>query len=244
MKSTRIQTKTRDLVVIIPTYCEKENIGSILPQVLSVIDCDILVVDDGSPDGTAQEVLAMSDRDSRISLLSREGKPRGLGRAYVDGFGFAMESGYSCVIQMDADFSHQPSSLTDLVEGLESADLVIGSRYVAGGGTEGFGRMRRFISQGGSWYARSVLGMPIRDVTGGFKCWRTEALSRLGLTSIESTGFSFQIEMNYRAHKAGLRIKEVPIQFSDREKGTSKMSGRIFLEGLFAVWRMRFSGWK
>jgi dolichol-phosphate mannosyltransferase len=234
-------TDRADTLVVIPTYCESENIETLVPAVLDALPCGVLVVDDDSPDGTAALVEKSFGGDPRVSLLVRRGKPRGLGPAYLEGFQLALKRKVRFVIQMDADFSHDPAALPRLREAAESADLVIGSRYVQGGATGDWGMLRRLISRGGSWYARTVLTLPVRDVTGGFKCWRVGALATLDLGRIASTGFAFQIEMNHRAHQLGLRIVEIPIRFSDRERGKSKMSWKIFIEGLSAVWRIRFS---
>lgn len=228
-----------DTLVVIPTYCEKDNIGGVLAAVLDALPCEVLVVDDDSPDGTAEEVASRSKSEPRIHLLVRRGLPRGLGPAYRDGFRWGLEHGHPFLVQMDADFSHDPGRLPALRAACEGADLVIGSRYVPGGATVNWGLLRKAISRGGSLYARTVLGLPIRDVTGGFKCWRAEALEALEPDTVPSTGFAFQIEMNFRAHRRGLRIQELPIQFPDRVRGTSKMSWRILVEGLLAVWRIR-----
>lgn len=239
MNSATIKPPTCDTLVVVPTYCEKETIVELISAVLRSLACDVLVVDDESPDGTARLVQERFADDRRVSLLSRPGLPRGLGCAYRDGFAQAIGAGYSFIFQMDADFSHDPARLPDFRARAEQADLVIGSRYVAGGDTAGFGRWRRALSRGGSWYARLVLGLPIKDVTGGFKCWRAEALAKLNVAATTSSGFAFQIEMNLRACRSGLRIVELPICFADRRRGFSKMSGKIMLEGLAAVWRLR-----
>ncbi|HOX45255.1 MAG TPA: polyprenol monophosphomannose synthase [Myxococcota bacterium] len=229
----------QDTLVIVPTYCEKENLSALAGEVLAALACELLVVDDDSPDGTGLLADGLAAREPRLHVLHRVGAPRGLGRAYLDGFRWALERGYGFVAQMDADFSHDPAALVELRRACQEADLAIGSRYVPGGSTPGWSLGRRLISRGGSLYARLVLGLPLRDVTGGFKCWRAEALARLGLDSVEARGFAFQIEMNHRAVRAGLRVREVPIRFVDRQRGVSKMSTRIFLEGLAAVWRIR-----
>ncbi len=235
-RSTRSTT-----VVIIPTYCEGDNIARIVPAVLEALDCDVLVVDDESPDGTGQLADELAAADGRVAVLHRTGRPRGLGCAYRDGFALALARGCSFVIQMDADFSHDPAHLPALREAAEDADLVIGSRYVPGGGAPDWTPIRRLVSRGGSLYSRLILGLPVRDVTGGFKCWRSDALRAVDPSTASARGFAFQIEMNHRAVRAGLRVVEVPILFCDRERGKSKMSARIFVEGLFAVWRIRFA---
>ena len=230
----------RDSLVVLPTYCERENIERIVPAVLQAFECDLLVVDDNSPDGTGQLADQLAADDSRVSVLHRRGRDRGLGCAYRDGFAHALQQGYAHVIQMDADFSHDPGMLPELRRACEQADLAIGSRYVPGGSAPDWSWIRRFISQGGSLYARTVLGLSIRDLTGGFKCWRAEALETVEPATAAAAGFAFQIEMNHRAVRRGLRVVEVPIQFADRVRGDSKMSTRILVEGLLAVWRIRF----
>jgi dolichol-phosphate mannosyltransferase len=230
-----------DTLVVIPTYNEAENVAAILSAVLGALPCEVLVVDDDSPDDTAGFALRFSENEPRIHVLSRRGKPRGLGPAYLDGFAFALDAGFSYIVQMDADFSHEPAALPGLRAAAQDADLAIGSRWVPGGQAGGWKLPRRMISRAGSWYARTALGLRIRDVTSGFKCWRAGALRGIDLATIRSVGFAFQIEMNYRAHRFGLRIVEVPIRFSDRTRGVSKMSMKIFLEGLAGVWRIRGS---
>ena len=233
--------KRSDTLVVIPTYNEAENIAAVVPAVLDALPCEVLVVDDDSPDGTGGLAVRLAENQPRVHVLGRKGKPKGLGPSYVDGFGYALDAGFAFVVQMDADFSHEPAALPGLRKAAESADLVIGSRWVPGGQASGWKLPRRMISRGGSWYARTVLGLRVRDVTSGFKCWRVAALENMNLASIRSVGFAFQIEMNYRAHRRGLRIVEVPIRFSDRTRGVSKMSMKIFLEGLAGVWRIRGS---
>lgn len=228
-----------DTLVVMPTYCERENIANIIPVVLDTMDVHILVVDDESPDGTGDLADDMAEKDQRVSVLHRRGAPRGLGCAYKDGFEKALDMGARFIVQMDADFSHDPAELARLRAAAESADLVIGSRYVPGGSTPGWSLPRRIISAGGSLYARTVLGLRVRDLTGGFKCWRAGALRRCDPRKAQSKGFAFQIEMNFRASRAGLRIQEVPIRFVDRTRGESKMSARIFIEGLVTVWKIR-----
>jgi len=233
--------KRPDTLVVIPTYNEAENIAVILPAVLDALPCEVLVVDDDSPDGTGGLAVRLAENEPRVHVLGRKGRPKGLGPSYVDGFLYALDAGFAFVVQMDADFSHEPAALPGLLKAAESADLVIGSRWVKGGQASGWKLPRRMISRGGSWYARTVLGLRVRDVTSGFKCWRAGALEQMNLATIRSVGFAFQIEMDYRAHRSGLRIVEVPIRFSDRTRGVSKMSMKIFLEGLAGVWRIRGS---
>lgn len=226
-------------LVIVPTYNERENITVLLPRILDYPELSVLVVDDGSPDGTGDLVAAHVERDPRVHLLRRASK-QGLGTAYVAGFRYALERGAEYVFEMDADFSHDPRYLPDLLHAAETAyDLVIGSRYVAGGGTTDWGVGRQLISRGGNIYARTILGLPLADMTGGFRCYRRQALEAVRLDTIRSNGYSFQIEMAYRVHCAGLRVGEVPIVFPDRRVGESKMSKNIVFEALVNVVKLR-----
>lgn len=226
-------------MVIIPTYNEAENIPLLVPQILAH-DLHVLIVDDNSPDGTGRLADGLVAADSRVHVLHRAGK-QGLGRAYLAGFRRALELGAPFIFEMDADFSHDPRYLPELLAGARTAyDLVIGSRYVPGGGTTDWGVMRQLISRGGNIYARLILGMPLTDCTGGFRCYRRSTLEALELDAVHSNGYTFQIEMAYRVYKHGLRIGEVPIIFPDRRVGQSKMSRHIVLEALLNVWRLRF----
>lgn len=226
-------------LVIIPTYNEKENIAEIVPAIFAKAPTvHILVVDDNSPDGTAQVVKTMQQDYPNLHLLSRAGK-EGLGRAYIAGFQWALERGYEFVVEMDADFSHRPEDLVELLKAGESADYVIGSRYTAGGGTQNWTWSRKLISRGGSLYSRLILGFPIRDWTGGFNGWKAEVLRALDLPTIRSNGYSFQIELKYKAAKRGFKFREVPILFMDRKAGQSKMSGKIVVEAFYRVWQIR-----
>lgn len=203
-----------------------------------------LVVDDNSPDGTACLVEELAESyPGRVFLLQRPGK-LGLGTAYLAGFRWALAHDYDLICEMDADFSHDPSRLPCLLDAASNADLALGSRYVAGGGTANWSRLRRLISRGGSFYARTVLGVPYHDLTGGFKCFRRRVLESLDLDSVHSTGYAFQIELTYRVHRAGFRVVEVPITFEERRAGKSKMSFRIMLEALVRVAQLRLSGTK
>ena len=224
------------LLVVIPTYDEADNLPGIARAVLEACpEADLLVVDDDSPDGTAEVARRLAaGLDGRLSLLARPAK-LGLGSAYRDGFRHGISRGYRQIVQMDADFSHRPEDLPRLVAHLERADLVVGSRYVEGGGTVHWGLVRRLVSRFGSVYARTILGLPVRDATGGFKAWRRETLEAIDFRRVRSNGYCFQVEMTWRAHRAGARIREVPILFPDRRVGRSKMSRAIFLE---AVWRV------
>jgi dolichol-phosphate mannosyltransferase len=230
-----------DSTVVVPTYNECENIGSLLGRILDMPRFRVLVVDDSSPDGTAEIVARMAQDEPRIGLLSRPGK-LGLGTAYLAGFKRALAEGASYIYEMDADFSHDPRYLPTLLDATEARyDLTLGSRYVHGGSTTDWGLVRRFISRGGNIYARLILGLPVMDATGGFRCYRRRVLESLDLDAIHSNGYSFQIEMVYRTLQAGFQVGEVPIVFPDRRVGRSKMSRRIVLEALLTVWRLRFS---
>src|SRR6266568_616875 len=210
-------------LVVIPTYNEAANLAHLVPQVLAQDPrLDILIVDDNSPDGTGQLAEALRQKEPRLSVIHREGK-LGLGTAYIAGFRWALERDYQFVFEMDADFSHDPKYLPELLHVARTgADLALGSRYVAGGGTINWGVARQLISKGGSFYARTILGIPIRDVTGGFKCFRRRVLEALDLSTVNAQGYGFQIEMTYRALKHGFRVVEVPIVFVDRRVGQSK----------------------
>ena len=227
--------------VIVPTYQEAENIGPISAAVLEVLpSATLLVVDDGSPDGTGGLADGLAAADPRIHVLHRPSK-QGLGRAYLDGFGRALEGGARFVVQMDADFSHDPAALPSLIGPVTDgdADLVIGSRYTAGGGVVDWGIGRRIISRGGSQFARTVLRLSPNDLTGGFKAWRAETLADVPFDGIHAGGYVFQIEMTFRADRRGARIVEVPIVFRDRRVGQSKMSRRIVVEALVVVLQLR-----
>jgi dolichol-phosphate mannosyltransferase len=230
--------------LVLPTYNEAENLESIvrasLPRLAEATpDHHILVVDDGSPDGTGQIADRLAAELPQVEVLHRTLK-EGLGRAYLAGFGYALERGADLVLEMDADFSHDPADLPRLIRAADDADLVLGSRYVKGGGVENWPPHRRALSRGGSVYARVILGVPVHDLTGGFKCFRREALERIDYRNTHADGYGFQIELTYRAHKAGLRVKEIPIVFRDRVQGTSKMTARIALEAIWKVPALRF----
>lgn len=229
-----------EVLVIVPTYNERDNVEPITTAILAAEPrVDVLVVDDNSPDGTGQLADELAAKQPRIKVLHRE-KKQGLGKAYLHAFKWALEHGYQYVLEMDADFSHDPKYLPKLIDEAKSgADLVLGSRYVEGGGTVNWGPMRKLISRGGSLYARSILGVHTRDLTGGFKCFRRSVLEALDLDSVKSTGYAFQIELTYRALKAGFTVREVPIVFEDRRVGQSKMSRKIFVEALTMVWKLK-----
>ncbi|NRQ51084.1 polyprenol monophosphomannose synthase [Aeromicrobium stalagmiti] len=228
-------------VVVIPTYDEADGIEIMLDAVRRAQpSADILVVDDNSPDGTAALVAGHPDFGYRVSLLSRDGK-NGLGAAYRAGFAWALERGYDVIVQMDADLSHPPVKIPELIAALDRSDVAIGSRYVEGGGVSNWSVSRRFISWAGNTYVRTVLGLTVRDATAGFRAFRRESLLRLGVLDSQSNGYSFQIENTWRAGQLGLTTIEVPITFTDRTTGRSKMSAGIVREALALalVWRWR-----
>jgi dolichol-phosphate mannosyltransferase len=228
-------------LIVVPTYNERENVREVAERFLAALPgTELLFVDDNSPDGTGAILDELAAADPRIHVMHRAGK-LGLGTAYVEGFGWGLARGFDYLFEMDADGSHDPKYLpTMLALAEDGADVVIGSRYVPGGGTENWGVGRKLISRGGGVYARAVLGIDIRDVTAGFMCWRRAALEAIDLSTITSNGYSFQIEMKYRAHKKGLRLVETPIVFADRRVGQSKMSRAIFAEAMLKVWALRF----
>ena len=230
-----------DVWVLLPTYNEAENLERIVSAVLEQLPASrrVLIVDDNSPDGTGEIADRLAEGDESVEVLHRERK-EGLGPAYLAGFRVALTGGAERIIEMDADFSHDPAYLPALIGATERADLAIGSRYVPGGGITDWGPMRRFISRGGSAYARAALGLPVKDLTGGFKCFRRIVLETINLDTIEARGYAFQVETTYRAIKAGFRVVEVPIVFKDRTDGTSKMSKSIVAEAMWRVPAMRF----
>lgn len=227
------------VLIVIPTYNEKENIPVLVPLLRQTVPgAHILIVDDNSPDGTGEIADALAAQDPAVHALHRTEK-NGIGQAYVAGFTWGLARGYERLIQMDADLSHDPKYLPGLLNASERYALVLGSRYVRGGGTENWGLGRRLLSRGGSLYAQIILGLPLHDLTGGFKCWRRHVLADIDLPSVLSNGYSFQIEMTYRAIRKGMRVHEVPIVFVDRTAGKSKMSRRIFVEAIGVVWKLR-----
>jgi dolichol-phosphate mannosyltransferase len=235
---------SKEAWVILPTYNEAENLERIVGAVLEQLPSNgrVLVVDDNSPDGTGKIAERLATESDRIRVLHRERK-EGLGPAYLAGFHVALDAGAERIVEMDADFSHDPAYLPKLIGAADHFDLVIGSRYVPGGGVTDWGPLRRFISRGGSTYARVALGLPIRDLTGGFKCFRREVLESINIDSIEARGYAFQVETTYRAIRAGFRVVEIPIVFRDRADGTSKMSRSIVAEAIWRVPAMRFRRW-
>ncbi|NUK00168.1 polyprenol monophosphomannose synthase [Streptomyces lunaelactis] len=229
------------VLVIIPTYNEAENIASITSRVrVAVPEAHVLVADDNSPDGTGKIADELAGDDPHIHVLHRAGK-EGLGAAYLAGFHWGIDHGYGVLVEMDADGSHQPEELTLLLAALPEADLVLGSRWVPGGSVVNWPKSREFLSRGGSLYSRLMLGVPIRDVTGGFRAFRKETLQGLGMGQVASQGYCFQVDLAWRAVKSGFRVVEVPITFVERELGDSKMSRAIVLEALWRVtaWGMR-----
>jgi dolichol-phosphate mannosyltransferase len=231
--------------VVVPTYDERANVESLVASARSALDrCApdhvLLVVDDGSPDGTGAIADRIAAADAHVRVLHRK-RRSGLGAAYLAGFAVALEQDAALVIEMDADFSHDPAHLPTLIAAAADADLVLGSRYVEGGRVRNWGPLRRLVSRGGCWYARRVLGVGVRDLTGGFKCFRREVLERIDLGAIRSQGYAFQVELTYRALQSGFRVREVPITFTERRAGRSKMSRRIFLEAIWMVPRLRLA---
>jgi dolichol-phosphate mannosyltransferase len=227
-------------LIVIPTYNEVENVRNLIPVLLDLpIEPDILVVDDNSPDGTGETVMEFSGA-GRVHLLSRP-KKAGLGQAYIAGFEWALEKGgFDPIVQMDADFSHDPDKVAELVEALSDHDLAIGSRYCSGVNVVNWPLTRLLLSWFANRYTKLITGLPVKDATGGFKAFRLEALQKLDLSGIKSDGYSFQIEVTYKLYKAGCSIKEVPIIFVDRHAGTSKMTKSIVWEAVWMVWHLRF----
>jgi dolichol-phosphate mannosyltransferase len=229
------------VLIVIPTYNEIENLKPITEAVLGVTPetVHVLVVDDGSPDGTGKLADQLAAQNSRLHVLHRTQK-QGLGPAYIAGFRWGFQNNFDQLIEMDADFSHHPRFLPAMLENLKQHDFVLGSRYVAGGGTVNWGLLRKIISRGGSAYARMVLGVPVKDFTGGFNGWNRKVLESINLDTMESGGYSFQIELKYRAYRKGFRFTEFPIIFEDRRVGKSKMSSKIVIEALSMVPKLRF----
>ncbi|HET6623233.1 MAG TPA: polyprenol monophosphomannose synthase [Gaiellaceae bacterium] len=224
-------------VVCLPTYNERENVESMVRALGGVLDTTrdrVLVIDDASPDGTGEIADRLAAELEWVSVLHRERK-EGIGPAYIAGFRHALADGAELVLEMDCDFSHDPNDVPRLIAAADEADLVLGSRYTAGGGTENWGLLRRIISRGGSLYAQVLLGVRVRDLTGGFKCFRRSTLEAIDLDSVSARGYGFQIETTYRVLRAGLRVREVPIRFVDRRVGDSKMTGSIVAEAMLKV---------
>jgi dolichol-phosphate mannosyltransferase len=234
---------TRDRVlIVVPTYNEKDNVSSVVTEFLAPVpEADLLFVDDNSPDGTGDLLYAIAGANSRVHVMHRAGK-LGLGTAYVEGFQWGLARDYDYLLEMDADFSHDPKYLPEMVRrARDGADRVVGSRYAPGGGTVNWGAGRKFISRFGGLYARTVLGVKVRDMTAGFISYRRRTLEEISLDTVQSNGYSFQIEMKYRVLKAGMRVEEVPIVFADRRVGQSKMSRAIVAEALLVCWKLRLN---
>ena len=232
--------------LILPTYNEAENLEPLVHAALPQLEASglphtVLVVDDGSPDGTGQIADRLASELEQVQVLHRERK-EGLGRAYLAGFAVALAQGADLVLEMDSDFSHDPADLPRLIAAASAADLVLGSRYVPGGGVEDWGVVRRTLSYGGCLYARALLGIPVRDLTGGFKCFHRRVLENIDLNGVHADGYGFQIELTYRAVKRGFTVTEVPIRFRERRVGTSKMNARIALEAVWKVPALRLRG--
>jgi dolichol-phosphate mannosyltransferase len=232
--------------LILPTYNEAENLEPLVQAALPQLEASglqhtVLVVDDGSPDGTGQIADRLAAELEQVQVLHRERK-EGLGRAYLAGFAVALAQGADLVLEMDSDFSHDPADLPRLIAAASAADLVLGSRYVPGGGVEDWGVVRRTLSYGGCLYARALLGIPVRDLTGGFKCFHRRVLETIGLNGVHADGYGFQIELTYRAVRRGFTVTEVPIRFRERRVGTSKMNARIALEAVWKVPALRLRG--
>jgi dolichol-phosphate mannosyltransferase len=228
-----------DILVIVPTYNEKENIGLLIPEIKGLLPAaHILVVDDNSPDGTSAFVKELGRAHDGVFVLDRP-KKEGLGKAYISGFRWALERNYQYVFEMDADFSHDPKYLPDFLKAIEESDLVIGSRYVNGVNVINWPMSRLLLSYFANLVTRLIAGVPVRDCTAGFKCFRRRVLETINLDKIDSSGYSFQIEVNYMAWKNRFRIKEIPIVFTDRKRGVSKMSTRIVREALVLLWKLR-----
>lgn len=228
-------------LIIIPTYNEADNIERVIQKIIkrNIPNVFLLIVDDNSPDGTGDIVEKIARRDVRVKLLRRKGK-MGLGTAYVEGFKFALESGFDYIFEMDADMSHYPGEIPKFLEKIREHDLVIGSRYLTGVNVINWPLSRLLLSLWANWYTRTITGMPIQDCTSGYKCFRREVLESIDLDRISSDGYSFQIEINYKAWKKNFRICEIPIVFVDRKKGDSKMTRRIMWEAGWIVWKLRF----
>lgn len=228
-------------IIIIPTYNEAENVSKIIPDILQVTknEVDILIVDDNSPDRTADIIIEMQKTTPNLHLLHRA-KKAGLGTAYCAGFEFAIKNGYDFIFEMDADFSHDPKEIPNFLKAIENNDLVIGSRYIGGIRVLNWPIKRVLLSTFANYYTKIITGMPIFDATGGFKCFRRKVLEAIDLKKIKSNGYAFQIEMNYKAYKKGFKIVEIPIVFYERTKGNSKMSKKIVFEAAWMVWKLRF----
>jgi dolichol-phosphate mannosyltransferase len=227
-------------IVVIPTYNECENISKLISRIHEIVeDMHILVVDDNSPDGTADIVRNIILSDDRVHLIERQGK-MGLGTAYCEGFSWSLDNEFEVIMEMDADFSHDPEELPNFLNEIQDYDLVIGSRYITGVNVVNWPLSRLILSYGANLYTKFITGLPVKDATGGFKCFRAEILRKVDLSKIKSNGYGFQIEMNYRLWKRGAKIKEIPIIFVDRANGVSKMNKKIIHEAIYLVWKLKF----
>jgi len=232
-------------LVVVPTYNELDNIQEVVARLLDVADLDVLFVDDGSPDGTAQAIETAASADGRIHLLTRSSK-QGLGTAYVDGFRWGLERGYEALVEMDADLSHNPADIPRLLEALPSADLIIGSRYIEGGRVQNWGWGRRALSAGANWTVRALLGFKVHDSTAGFRAFRSDVLQRIDFHTLKSRGYAFQVETTRRVFRSGGHIVEVPITFVERVRGSTKMDARVILEAMtkLIAWTARDRVWR
>ena len=226
-------------VVLLPTYNEMENLPRLIPEIFTTVKTDLIIIDDNSPDGTGDYADKLSIENPAVSVIRRPCK-MGLGSAYIAGFKKALEKNYDAVIQMDSDFSHSPADLPRLLAALENCDVVIGSRYINGGGIEGWTFYRKWVSAIGNYYARGVLGNKVKDLTGGFKVFRRKVIESMDLNAVLSDGYAFQIETTFRALKKGFNVTEVPIVFRDRMFGCSKLSKKIIWEAFRIVWELKF----
>ncbi len=227
-------------LIIIPTYNELENIQKMIPEIFGLYEnnLDILVIDDNSPDGTGRFVEELSKNNNRVKIIRRE-KKSGLGTAYVEGFKFALKNDYDFIFEMDADFSHDPKEIRNFLKAVKDYDLVLGSRYIAGISVVNWPMRRLILSYLANLYTRIITGLPVKDATGGFKCFRNKVLKSINFEKVKSNGYAFQIEITYKAWKNGFSVFEIPIIFIDRTTGTSKMSKRIVREAIFMVWKLR-----
>jgi dolichol-phosphate mannosyltransferase len=226
-------------LIIIPTYNEAKNIKRLIEEIFKLdLDINILIIDDNSPDGTGNIVEEVAKRDHKVNLIKREGK-MGLGTAYVAGFKYAIDNKYDCIFEMDADFSHDPKEIPNFLEKIKECDLVIGSRYIKGVNVINWPLRRLILSYGANIYTRFITGLPVKDSTSGYKCFKRKVLENIDLNSIHSGGYSFQIEMNYKTWKKDFKIAEIPIIFVDRTEGKSKMSKKIVREAIWMVWKLR-----
>lgn len=233
--------ENKKALIIIPTYDELENLPKLLPEVLSKDEnIAVLIVDDSSPDGTADWVKKEAEKNPRIKLIKRE-KKMGLGTAYIAGFKYALDNNYDYIFEMDADFSHDPDEIQNFLNEIKTYDLVLGSRYKEGVNVINWPMRRLMLSLFANMYTRVITGLPVRDATSGFKCFRKEVLQAIDLDTVKSNGYAFQIEMTFKAWKKGFKIKELSIVFTDRVKGTSKMSKKIVREAIVMVWKLRFA---